>query len=46
MQKIEEPKCLAMVIKEVEELKETLSDVMLKTSERELSETPEGLCVQ
>ena len=33
VQKIEEPKCLTRGIKEVEELKEILSDAMLKTSE-------------
>ena len=33
---IEEPKCLTRGIKDVEQLKEISSDVMLKTSEREL----------
>ena len=33
VQKIEEPKCLTRGVKEVEELKGILSDVMLKTSE-------------
>ena len=45
MQKIEEPKCITRGNKEVEELKEILSDVVLKikTSGRGLSETLEGL---
>ena len=45
MQKIEEPNYLAMGFKEVEDMKEMLSDVMLKTFEVELSETIESLCV-
>ena len=33
MQKIEVPKCLTRGIKEVKEIKEILSDVLLETSE-------------
>ena len=43
VQKTEEPKCLTREIEEVQDLKEILSDVMLKTSERELSKPIEGL---
>ena len=45
VQKTEEPKCLTRKIKQVEELQEILSDVMLKTTGRGLSKTPEGLSV-
>ena len=45
MQKIGELNYLAMGFKEVEDMKEILSDVMLKTFEVELSETIEGLWV-
>ena len=43
VQKIDEPKCLTRGIRDMEELKEILSDMMLKTSERKLPETLEGL---
>ena len=42
-QKVEGPKCLMTEIKELEELKEVLSDVIFKTFERELSENLESL---
>ena len=43
VQRIEEPKCLTTGMKDAEDLKKILSDVILKTSDRELYETLEAL---